>query len=53
MGVAGSSPPAASPAGLAVQWQATLERAGLIAVVPDGLDRHRPHLHYLLLDEGR
>ena len=35
------------------RWTAATEVADLIAAVPAGLDRYRPHLRYLLLDEGR
>lgn len=34
-------------------WQAPADIADLITPVPGGLERYRPHLHYLLLDEGR
>ncbi len=35
------------------RWNAPEEVADLIAVAPVGLDRYRPRLRYLLLDEGR
>ena len=35
------------------RWTAATEVAELIAPAPIGLDRYRPHLCYLLLDEGR
>jgi hypothetical protein len=35
------------------RWQAPEEVAELIATVPGGLERYRPHLRYFLLDEGR
>jgi len=35
------------------RWTAATEVAELIAAAPSGLDRYRPHLRYLLLDEGR
>ena len=35
------------------RWQAPEEVAELIATVPGGLGRYRPHLRYFLLDEGR
>ena len=34
------------------RWQAPADIADLITPVPGGLERYRPHLHYLLLDEG-
>ena len=34
-------------------WQAPVDIADLITPIPGGLERYRPHLHYLLLDEGR
>lgn len=35
------------------RWDAPVEVADLIVPVPGGLDTYRPHLRYLLLDEGR
>ncbi len=35
------------------RWTAATEVADLIAAAPSGLDRYRPRLSYLLLDEGR
>ena len=35
------------------RWNAPEEVAELIAAAPTGLDRYRPRLRYLLLDEGR
>ena len=35
------------------RWQAPTDIADLITPAPGELDRYRPHLHYLLLDEGR
>ena len=35
------------------RWNAAQEVAGLIAAAPGGLERYRPSLRYLLLDEGR
>jgi predicted transposase/invertase (TIGR01784 family) len=35
------------------QWNAPDEVADLIVPMPSGLERYRPRLHYLLLDEGR
>lgn len=35
------------------RWSAAEEIADLIAAAPVGLDRYRPRLRYLLLDEGR
>jgi len=35
------------------RWNAPLEVADLVAAAPGGLDRYRPRLRYLLLDEGR
>ena len=35
------------------RWTAAEELAELIEVVPGGLERYRPQLRYLLLDEGR
>ena len=35
------------------RWTAATEVAELIAPAPTGLERYRPHLCYLLLDEGR
>jgi len=34
------------------RWRAPADIADLITPAPDGLERYRPHLHYLLLDEG-
>ncbi|BBL35776.1 hypothetical protein Nstercoris_02052 [Nitrosomonas stercoris] len=34
------------------RWQAPADIADLITPAPGGLERYRPHLHYLLLDEG-
>jgi len=34
------------------RWQAPADIADLITPAPGELDRYRPHLHYLLLDEG-
>jgi predicted transposase/invertase (TIGR01784 family) len=34
-------------------WQAPVNVSDLIIPVPGGLERYKPHLHYLLLDEGR
>ncbi|SEI49997.1 Rpn family recombination-promoting nuclease/putative transposase [Nitrosomonas eutropha] len=34
------------------RWQAPVNIANLIMPVPGGLERYRPQLHYLLLDEG-
>jgi len=35
-----------------LRWQAPADIAELITPAPGELDRYRPHLHYLLLDEG-
>jgi predicted transposase YdaD len=35
------------------RWQAALDVADLIEVVPGGLEAYRPHLRYALLDETR
>ncbi len=35
------------------RWRAPTDIADLITPAPGGLERYRPHLHYLLLDEGR
>jgi predicted transposase/invertase (TIGR01784 family) len=35
------------------RWNAPEDIAELIAAAPTGLERYHPHLHYLLLDEGR
>ncbi|MCX7112077.1 MAG: Rpn family recombination-promoting nuclease/putative transposase [Proteobacteria bacterium] len=35
------------------RWTAATEVSELIAAAPTGLGRYRPHLRYLLLDEGR
>src|SRR5690606_278712 len=35
------------------RWRAPEDIEALITPVPGGLERYRPHLHYLLLDEGR
>ena len=34
-------------------WSAATDIAELVMPVPGGLERYRPRLHYLLLDEGR
>lgn len=34
-------------------WHAPENVDKLITFIPDGLQRYRPSLHYLLLDEGR
>jgi hypothetical protein len=35
------------------RWQAPEDIEDLMVTVPGGLERYRPHLRYLLLDEGR
>ena len=35
------------------RWTAAEDIVDLIEIVPGGLERYRPHLRYLLLDEGR
>jgi hypothetical protein len=34
------------------RWQAAEEISELIEIVPEGLEKYRPHLRYLLIDEG-
>ncbi len=34
------------------RWQAPVDIGELITSIPGGLERYRPQLHYLLLDEG-
>lgn len=36
-----------------IRWRAPEDIEALITPVPGGLERYPPHLHYLLLDEGR